>query len=210
MKSVEEQSHYDVLEIPVTARRDDIERAYPLVRAAYEPGALAAYSVFRSEEVAQICERIDLAYQVLTDDEARQRYDVLVGIDSGVPAAEQEAACETTAAAAPPALDEVEVAGEEEEEEGNWDGPKLRRARLRRGIEIAASADITKINPNYLRAIEEAAYVDLPAAVYTRGFVTAYARTIDIDPDPVVQSFMANFEEARSERRRGRLLSGRR
>lgn len=205
MKSVEEQSHYDVLEIPVTARRDDIERAYPLVRAAYEPGALAAYSVFRSEEVAQICERIDLAYQVLTDDEARQRYDVLVGIDSGVPAAEQEAACETTAPAAPPARDEVGG-----EEEGDWDGPKLRRARLRRGIEIAAIADITKISPNYLRAIEEAAYVDLPAAVYTRGFVTAYARTIDIDPDPVVQSFMANFEEARSERRRGRLLSGRR
>lgn len=205
MKSVEEQSHYDVLEIPVTARRDDIERAYPLVRAAYEPGALAAYSVFRTEEVAQICERIDLAYQVLTDDKARQRYDVLVGIDSGVPVAEQEAACETTAAAAPPALDEVEG-----EEEGDWDGPKLRRARLRRGIEIAAIADITKINPNYLRAIEEAAYVDLPAAVYTRGFVTAYARTIDIDPDPVVESFMANFEEARSERRRGRLLSGRR
>jgi len=212
VKPVEEQSHYDVLEVPATARRDEIEHAYPLVRAAYEPGALASYSVFGSDEVAQICERIDAAYQVLTNDEARQRYDALLGIDNGLPAVEQESdtggPSEGPGAAAPAALDDLDEV--EDEEPGDWDGSKLRRARMRRGIEISAIAEITKINPNYLRAIEEGAYVELPAAVYTRGFVTAYARTIDIDPEAVVRGFMAHFEEARSERRRGRLLSGRR
>ena len=86
----------------------------------------------------------------------------------------------------------------------------MRRARLRRGVEVDAIAEITKINPRYLRAIEEGAYPELPAAVYTRGFINAYARAIEIDPDPVVRDIMDAFEEARSERRRPRRLTGRR
>jgi len=212
VKPVEEQSHYDVLEVPVTAGRDEIERAYPLVRAAYEPGALASYSVFGRDEVAEICDRIDEAYQVLRDVEARERYDALLGIDAGFPSFQEPMepipAPMSSGATGASALDDLEEI--EDEDEGNWDGSKLRRARMRRGIEISAIAETTKINPNYLRAIEEEAYADLPAAVYTRGFITAYAKTIEIDPAPVLQDFMENFKEARSERRRGSLLSGRR
>ena len=215
MKPVEEQSHYDVLEIPVTAGREDIERAYPLVRSAYEPGALASYSVFESDEVAQICERIDAAYRVLMDEESRERYDTLLGFHSEERALERAPEVELppmgAGASETPSLEDLEGYDDVEvEEEGEWDGARLRRARLRRGVEISGIADVTKISPNYLRAIEDSAYRDLPAAVYTRGFVTAYAREIDIDPEPVVRDFMASFEEARSERRRGRLLSGRR
>lgn len=215
MKPVEEQSHYDVLEVPVNAPREDIERAYPLVRSAYQPGALASYSVFESDEVAQICERIDAAYRVLSDESSRERYDAGLGIRpadpdpepvSEVPIAPMgSGATETPSLADLAEYDDVDL-----EDEGDWDGARLRRARLRQGVEISGIAEITKINPNYLRAIEDGAYQDLPAAVYTRGFVTAYAQTIEVDPAPVVRDFMANFEEARSERRRGRLLSGRR
>jgi len=212
VKPFREQSHYDLLEVPVTARRDEIERAYPLIRAAYEPGALASYSVFASDEVAQICERIDAAYEVLTDEEARRRYDTLIGVAAEAPANEAapppgapDASLGGAGASALDDLDEVE-----DEDQGGWDGAKLRRARLRRGVEVTEIAEITKINPRYLRAIEEEAYADLPAAVYTRGFVTAHARTLEIDPGPVVRDIMDAFEQARSERPRPRRLTGRR
>ncbi|MEE3330677.1 MAG: helix-turn-helix domain-containing protein [Myxococcota bacterium] len=215
MKTIEEQDHYEVLEVSHSARLDDIRRAYPMVRAAYEDGSLATYSVFGTSEAASIRERIDLAYRVLTDAESRRAYDVELGIDSGsyVQLEEEAVAVDT---AVPPAvevvsaLDALDDLDELEDEDGDdWDGSKLRRARMRRGIEIDAISDITRINPNYLRGIEEDAYTELPAPVYTRGFVTAYARTIGVDPHKVASSFMARFEDARGEHRRGSLFGRR-
>ena len=216
MKPIEEQDHYEVLELPYNARIEDIERAYPMVRAAYDDQSLAIYSVFGSTESELIRERIDVAYRVLGDEEARRHYDEQIGVDPDVCASREievkvesvtsESTVEVVSAL--DALDEIDEI--EDEENGDWDGAKLRRARMRRGIEIDQIAETTKINPTYLRSIEEGAYRDLPAAVYTRGFVTAYSRRIGVEQALVAQSFMAKFEEARSERRRGRLLTNRR
>jgi len=215
MKPIEDQDHYEVLELPYSARLEDIKRAYPIVRAAYEEESLATYSLFGPDESELIRERIDVAYRVLTDDDARRVYDEKIGIEAGYTSSEtaiavdsepSEASVEIVSAL--DALDEMDDL--EDEESGDWDGPMLRRARMRRGIEIDQISDITKINPTYLRAIEESAYHDLPAAVYTRGFVIAYSRTIGVDPQSAGRSFMAKFEEARSEGRRSRLLSLRR
>jgi hypothetical protein len=215
MKTIEEQDHYEVLEIPHSARIEDIRRAYPMIRAAYEDDSLATYSVFGSSEAASIRERIDLAYRVLTDAEARCEYDVDMGIDSNSMAVLEEEAIAVDNAAPVAveiisAIDALDELDELEDEDGDdWDGSKLRRARMRRGIEIDTISDITKINPNYLRGIEEDAYSELPAPVYTRGFVTAYARTIGVDPQKVAGSFMARFEDARVGERSGSLFGRR-
>ena len=215
MKPIEEQDYYEVLELPYSARLEDIKRAYPIVRGAYEAESLATYSVFGRDEAELIRERIDVAYRVLTDDDSRRRYDEKIGIDPGAYATPAtavaldneppEASVEIVSAL--DALDEIDEL--DDDEGGDWDGAKLRRARMRRGIEIDQISETTKINLTYLRAIEESAYRDLPAAVYTRGFVTAYTRAIGLDPQPVAQSYLAKFEEARSERRRSRLLTSR-
>lgn len=215
MKTIEEQDHYEVLEVPHSARLDDIRRAYPMIRAAYEDSSLATYSVFGPSEAASIRERIDLAYRVLTDAEARRVYDADLGIDSGSYVQLEEEAVAVDSAVPPAvevvsAIDALDELEELEDEDGDdWDGSKLRRARMRRGIEIDAISDTTKINLNYLRGIEEDAYAELPAPVYTRGFVTAYARTIGVDPQKVASSFMARFEDARGEQRRGSLFGRR-
>jgi len=222
MKPIEEQDHYEVLELPYNARLEDIRRAYPIVRAAYDHESLAAYSLFGSDEAELIRERIDVAYRVLTDDDSRRRYDEQIGIDAGTqgpgePAIAVDAAASASSASSGSAADVLsaldaldEMDEREDEENGDWDGAKLRRARMRRGIELDRISDITKINGTYLRSIEANAFGELPAAVYTRGFVIAYARTVGLDPQQVGRSFLAKFEEARSEGRRGGLLSGRR
>jgi cytoskeletal protein RodZ len=61
----------------------------------------------------------------------------------------------------------------------------------------------------HLRNIEDENFLDLPADVYVRGFVTAYARTIGLDPDIVVPSYMARMQDARQEGTRGRFLGRR-
>src|SRR2546430_14987283 len=57
------------------------------------------------------------------------------------------------------ALDELE------EGEGEWTGARLRRARLRQGIELDEITKITKVNPTYLSFIEEERFDGLPASV---------------------------------------------
>ena len=85
MKTIEEQDHYEVLELPRGARKEDVERAYPLVRGAYEKRSLALYSIYDDTASDAIRERIELAYRVLSNDESRRLYDESLGLDPPKP-----------------------------------------------------------------------------------------------------------------------------
>jgi len=75
----------------------------------------------------------------------------------------------------------------------------LRRRRCARGIEIDQIADSTKINPTYLRCIEEERFEYLPAEVYVRGFVISYARCVGLDPKRIVGGFMDRMMQTRQQ-----------
>ena len=94
----------------------------------------------------------------------------------------------------------------EDEVGGDFDGMRLRRTRLFRGYEIDQISDVTKVSGAHLRNIEDENFVDLPADVYVRGFVTAYASTIGLDPKIVVPSYMARVQESRTANQRSRFL----
>jgi cytoskeletal protein RodZ len=96
-------------------------------------------------------------------------------------------------------LDEQELA----DESGEYDGARLKRARLRRGLEIEQIAGVTKINPAYLRFIEEDRFDVLPSSVYVRGFVSAYMRCVGIDPAKGASAYMERFEAARGASNKG-------
>ena len=180
MKPISDQDHYEVLEISHEASAEEIERAYRLARATYADESLAGYSVFGEGEAEAVRQRIETAYRVLSNDESRQDY---AASSSAAPAPAPDVA----ALPAARGLDELEAS---DEETGDFDGPKLRWSRMRRGIEIEEIAGVTKINPTYLRFIEEERFSDLPAPVYVRGFVNAYAKAVGLDPQHVVTSFM--------------------
>jgi len=112
------------------------------------------------------------------------------------------------AAASEAGARDVDPGGEPEADGGmpaDVDGPQLRRARERRGLGIEDVANVTKINPMYLRCLESEDVEQLPAAVYVRGFVKAYARCVGLDPAAAVTGYMARLEHP-APRRRGRLL----
>jgi curved DNA-binding protein CbpA len=198
MRPLSEQDHYETLEVAPEAGPEEIERAYRLARATYADDSLAGYSVFGQGDAAAIRERIDTAYRVLSDPEARRAYDdFLAGAKREEPVPielEPEAVVES---ALP--LDAFE---DLEDASGEFDGARLRRARLRRGIELDDVSRVTKINPVYLAFLEEGRFAELPARVYVRGFVAAYASCIGLDPTRVAASYMKGYEAARPEHRR--------
>jgi cytoskeletal protein RodZ len=78
-----------------------------------------------------------------------------------------------------------------------------------RGIEIDQISDVTKVSATFLLSIEEDEYDELPASVYVRGFLTAYARAIGLDARKVAASYMARFEASKKGPRKNRLLGRR-
>jgi len=70
-------------------------------------------------------------------------------------------------------------------------------------------AEITKVNPTYLKCIEDEEWDDLPALVYMRGFLTAYTRAVGLDTEKVLATYMPRLESQRQGKGRGRLLGRR-
>ena len=66
-------------------------------------------------------------------------------------------------------------------------GAKLRAARLSRGMTVDEVALITKLPKASLELLENDAYNALPALVFVRGFVRAYAATVGLNGDDLVR-----------------------
>jgi len=241
MKPLSEQTHYEILEIDRDARPEDVERAYRLAQATYGEESLATYSLLGEVDAQALRDRLEVAYEVLSDATARQHYDRSLGAPEGpgdahgggqgreadelapFPAPREardpdggargdpdgragpEAGSRAQRASSPvpgagAELRRFEGFDDEDEPEGApWDGPRLRRARLARGAELEAVADITKIGASYLRFLEEERFDALPASVYVRGFVAAYARCLGLDASAVATSYMERVDAARAE-----------
>lgn len=225
MRGIEELDHYEMLEVSRGATISEIDRAYRMAQETWADGSLALYSIFEKRDAVEIRARLDEAYRVLADPELRQRYDeahrpqdagrrgvAANGERTRGKALREVESIETRAA---DVLDVLAQTSDErrehhsavdEESTGEFDGPRLRRTRLFRGFEIQQIADVTKVSGAHLRNIEEENFADLPAEVYVRGFVTAYARTIGLDPQVVLPSYMARLQESRQQSQRSRFL----
>lgn len=87
---------------------------------------------------------------------------------------------------------------------------KLRRVREEHGMTIEGVVDRIRIQKKYVIALENASYEELPADVYTRGFLRSYAQIVGLDPDALVAQFVKERSVDRklhvpvSERRVGR------
>lgn len=218
MKPLDEMTHYEVLELHPDASLEDVERAYRMARETWREGSLAAYSLYGEDEVAAVRESVERAWRVLGDPDRRRAYDASLRGESadaagalfeGSPGAGERGGDDEDAPALTPASPGFGDLEDAEEEGEAFDGPRLRRVRLRRGLDIEQVAGVTKVNPTYLRFIEDEQFSDLPAPVYVRGFVTAYARCVGLEPERVLSDYMRRFREARQTPARARALGRR-
>ncbi len=68
-------------------------------------------------------------------------------------------------------------------------GEALRKARNADGYTLEDAERETRIAQRYLIALEEEDTAALPAPVYTRGFLRAYARLLGLDPEAILKQF---------------------
>lgn len=193
------ESHYDLLEVSPTASFEDIRRANRRIRDIYGSESIVMSGLYAPDELEAVHRRFDLAYATLMDAIKRKEYDhelfpdgvpTPIGIEPSAAVSQPLlAATQPTVPRPPmPALTEDTV----------YSGPLLQRIREASGIELREIAERTKIGMGYLAAIEAEAVERLPAAVYIRGFLVEYAKTLALDIDRVVETFLLRVQRARA------------
>ena len=99
---------------------------------------------------------------------------------------------------------------------GRTFGEELRRERLIREVSLEEISASTKISIRLLTALEKSDVSRLPAPVFTRGFIRSYSRHLGLDPDEMVNAYLADLtpdkRDAASKKGgiRSRFLRGRR
>ncbi|MCY3965994.1 MAG: helix-turn-helix domain-containing protein [Acidobacteria bacterium] len=75
--------------------------------------------------------------------------------------------------------------------EGESFGSWLRSQREVRQVELETITQSSKINIRYLEALERDRFDLLPATIFVRGFLREYARIVGLDPDEVLNFYLA-------------------
>jgi flagellar biosynthesis protein FlhG len=184
----DEPNLYDVLWTHRGASDEELRRAYKRQREIYQPGSLPLTSLLTAESLQSEQARVEEAHDTLLDPLRRKAYDASMFPD--------EQTRDAPVRAAPNAALEAERAllrselGREIGGETEFTGRLLQKVREAQGVEIEDIAKLTKISHGHLRAIEAEAFTELPALVYTRGFVRELAKFLKLDPTQVTRTYL--------------------
>ena len=92
-------------------------------------------------------------------------------------------------------------------------GARLRLAREMRSLSVSDVAQVLKLGPRQVEALENGDWQGLPGQTFIRGFVRNYARMLQIDPQPLMEQLDELLEKPAdslnvSETRRTAMPSG--
>lgn len=81
----------------------------------------------------------------------------------------------------------------------DYRGRSLKELREKLGIDLKTISAETKITPKTLEAIEAEDLSRLPAPVYLKGFLKAYARMLHLDPQKLIEGYFQLFKREKKE-----------
>ena len=85
-------------------------------------------------------------------------------------------------------------------------GNKFRTVRESQGLTLEQMAARTRIQKAHLKALEDDAFAQLPERVFTKGFVRAYARSLDLDEEECLRLFAECSASFYQEEKEGKQL----
>lgn len=66
--------------------------------------------------------------------------------------------------------------------------------RLKKGFSLSEVSRMTRITVDYLAALEADNYDSLPSRAYVKSFIRSYARVLEINPDIVINLYLADLD----------------
>jgi flagellar biosynthesis protein FlhG len=189
---IDEPTLYAMLGVTRSASDEEIRRAYKRQREIYATGGLAIVSLLDGEDLAGAQRKLDEAHDTLLDAVRRRAYDLSTFLD----AEPQVLAARTIRPAV--AAEQLMLQEELQREVGpdtEFTGALLRKVRESQGLELLDLSSKTKIARAHFQAIEDERYDDLPALVYTRGFIMELAKQLRLDAAQVQKSYLRRMRD---------------
>jgi len=197
MKSIKEQTYYEILEVSVTATAKEIQRAYEHAKETFHADSMAVYSLFSEKEVKEIEEAVEEAYGVLMDESSRKSYDQKHSRTIREQPVEKPSEAQVTSREKRAPLSFTDLSFHAEVE--HCRGRELKELRERMGLELETISKETKINLKILESLEEETFEKLPALVYLKGFLKSYAQALGLDPQKVVEGYLQSIGESKKK-----------
>ncbi len=197
IKSIKDQTHYEVLEVRPTATPNEIQKAYESAKETFDVDSLAIYSLLSEDEVKEIREAVEEAYRILGDETSRRNYDqshfqMVGGLPADEPSEAQEVSGEKGTSLSFTGLSfnaEVE----------RYRGKALKQVREGMGVDPQTISKETKISIKTLEWIEEEVFEKLPPLVYLKGFLRSYAQSLGLEPQKVMEDYVRFMEESKKK-----------
>lgn len=80
MKPYQDQTYYELLEVPVTASENEIRAAYERASELFAPDSVAIYALENPAQADDLRARLREAMEILTDADLREEYDRSIGV----------------------------------------------------------------------------------------------------------------------------------
>jgi flagellar biosynthesis protein FlhG len=189
---MDEPTLYAVLGVTRSASDEEIRRAYKRQREIYATGGLATVSLLDGPALTRAQRKLDEAYDTLLDAIRRRAYDLSTFPD---PEPLVLSARTTRPALAAEQLMLQDDLAREIGPDTEFTGPLLRKVRESQGIDLADLSAKTRIGRGYLQAIEDERWGELPALVYTRGFLVEFAKQLRLDPVQVHKTYLRRMRD---------------
>lgn len=197
MKGIEEQTHYEILEVSPTATTKEIQRAYERIKEIFHSDSMAIYSLFSDQDIKEIQDAIEEAYRVLIDESLRRSYNQSHLQMPGEQKLEKPPKAYGISQKKEASLSLIGLSVNTEEV--IYRGKTLKQIRERMNIDLKAISAETKISPKVLEWIEEETLEKLPPLVYLKGFLKGYARYLNLDPQKVIDGYLHLLNESKKK-----------
>jgi flagellar biosynthesis protein FlhG len=192
------ENYYQLFDLVPDASDEDLRRANRRARMDCAPDSILVRGLYTRTGLEAQNRKLEEAYATLMDPVRRKAYDQEL-YPEGVPVTPEPKpghvlktlARKVTAGLPPmPVIDPTT----------HFTGAFMREVREAHGLALREIAEQTKISMTYLDAIESESFDKLPATVYVRGFLTEYARMLELDVGRVLDSYLPRYLEERQVR----------
>ncbi len=180
MKRVTQLNHYEVLDLEPTASNEEIQLSFARLRKTYDTDSLAVYSILSEEEREYMAARIEEAYKTLIDKEKRDEYDNSIGINS-FNAKKGTKILKFVSAKTEKNQLNIEDKPEDKDNPDPLDQDFLKKLREKKGISLIDISESTNIRIQFLEALENGNYCELPGRAYAMGFLREFVKYLGID-----------------------------
>ena len=212
MKTSQNRTLYELLDVASDASPYEIRHAYEEMHELYSNESLGSYSFFTEPERKEILAELDRAYLALIDSRSRSEYDREL-ISQGRMNEDRQYRDKTKTpvpfylfkrdhSALSPTVHADTKVEEDHSLRGILDrdtitGADLKTIRGKKGFTLEHISLQSKVTMAALKAIEEDRFDLLPPQVYVKGFLRSYARSLSVDPDHLARAYLKHMGECK-------------